>query len=63
MLEQIIFYLLLVDSIGANIVSFFGTNWYTKKFNVFAKYFPAKKSWALLYLALVLWIGYLTFNK
>ncbi len=61
-IEAIIFYLLLIDSIGANIVTWFGSTWYQKHFTVFARYFPATKGWAVLYLALVLWAGSLLYR-
>ncbi len=60
MIETIIFYVLLVDAIGANLVAWFGIHWYTKHFHLFARFFPLAKGWPVLYLALVLYIGYLT---
>lgn len=63
MLEQIIFYLLLIDAVGANIMSFFGNKWYAKHFRFISKHFPATKGWTLYYLVLVLWIGYLVFYR
>jgi len=58
--ELIIFYLLLIDSIGANLIAWFGEKWYTKHFHFFARLFPAIKGWAFYYLILVIWIGSLS---
>ncbi|MAG52611.1 MAG: hypothetical protein CMH62_01475 [Nanoarchaeota archaeon] len=55
--EVIIFYLVLIDSIGSNLVVWFGEKWYTKNFKIFSRYFPIAKGWSALYLILVLWIG------
>lgn len=55
--ESVIFYLFLIDSIGANIVAFFYPKWYAKKYRGFAKLFPLTKGWTIFYLILVLWIG------
>jgi len=60
-LPTIIFALLLIDSISANLVMFFGEQWYTKHFRIVSRYFPPARGWALYYLILVLWIGYITF--
>ncbi|MFQ5661691.1 MAG: hypothetical protein ACE5F2_00355 [Candidatus Paceibacteria bacterium] len=61
-IEAIIFYLLLIDSIGANLLSWGGgRGWYQKNFNVFSRYFPATKGWTTFYLILVLFIGTLVF--
>lgn len=61
-MEQIIFYLLLIDSIGANLLTWggVGDKWY-KNLRLVSRYFPATKGWTTYYLILVLWIGYLTF--
>ncbi len=60
-IKEIIFYLLLIDSVGANLGAWFFPKWYTKNFKWFAKRFPLIKSWCILYLLLVLWIGYLVY--
>jgi hypothetical protein len=59
MLHEIIFYLLLIDSVGANLTLWFGPEWYARHFNFLSRWFPATPGWPLLYLALVLYIGYL----
>lgn len=59
MIQEIIFYLLLVDAIGANLAVWFGKGWYTSHFHLLSRWFPAVPGWPLLYLALVLFVGYL----
>ncbi|MEM3074361.1 MAG: hypothetical protein QW727_00230 [Candidatus Pacearchaeota archaeon] len=61
-LEEIIFYILLVDAIGANIIAWFFQKWYKKNVKSLAKYFPATKGWTAWYLILVLLIGYLIYK-
>lgn len=56
--EGIIWYLILIDAIGANIVIWFFSSWYKKKFKWLTKHFPASKWLATGYLILVLWVGY-----
>jgi len=55
--EVIIFYFLLLDSLGAVAVAWLGHDWYAKHFRIFSRYFPATKGWTFYYLVLVLWIG------
>ncbi len=61
-IEKIIFYLLLIDSIGCNLVVWFGSKWYTKHFRWLSRFFPPAKGWSLYYLLLILWIGSLIFH-
>lgn len=61
-IESIIFYLILLDSILVNVVAWFFSKWYKKNAGVWGKHFPATKGWALLYLILTLWIGYLLYR-
>ncbi len=56
-IEGIIFYLLLIDSVSANLLVLFGSDWYAKHFRLFSRLFPPAEGWALYYLVLVLWIG------
>lgn len=58
---KIIFWILLVDSIGANIVSWTGNKWYRENFKLISRWFPPAKGWTILYLVLVLYIGYLVY--
>ncbi|MDP4039721.1 MAG: hypothetical protein Q8P57_04035 [Candidatus Pacearchaeota archaeon] len=57
--EALIWYIFLIDSIGANILSLFFHKWYKKNCKGFYKHFPSAKGWSLFYLFLVLWIGWL----
>ncbi|MBD3247249.1 hypothetical protein GF378_01360 [Candidatus Pacearchaeota archaeon] len=61
-IEAVIWYLLLIDSVGAVILTFFFQNkvkkWYKGNLRWFYKHFPATKGWTLSYLILVLWVGY-----
>ena len=59
--REIIFYLLLLDSVMANLAAWFFSKEYKEKFKWFAKRFPASKGWCIWYLILVLWIGYLVY--
>ena len=61
-IELIIFYILLVDSIGANIIAWFFQKWYKEQSAWLWKHLPATKAWAAWYLVLVLWIGYLLYR-
>ncbi len=57
-IEGIIWYLFLIDSIGAVITSFCCAKWYKKNMHKgIVKHFPATKGWCLVYLILVLWVG------
>lgn len=62
MLEQVIFWILLVDSIVANFIAYFGRRWYVRHFRVISRMLPVTRAWAGYYLILVLFIGYLVFN-
>lgn len=57
-IEEILFYLLVIDSVGANAVAWFDGKWYTKHFKIFSRWFPVAKGWTAWYLVLVLWLGY-----
>ena len=57
-LEEILWYLVFIDSVFTNVIIWFLPKWYEKKFKNVSKYFPAGKGWSLWYLILVLWIGY-----
>ncbi|HDZ60321.1 MAG TPA: hypothetical protein ENH46_01305 [Candidatus Pacearchaeota archaeon] len=58
-IEAVIWYLFLIDSIGANIMAWCCAKWYKKKYKGWMyKHFPAAKGWILSYLILVLWVGY-----
>ncbi|MCA9362416.1 hypothetical protein KC906_03495 [Candidatus Kaiserbacteria bacterium] len=55
----ILYTLLLIDSMGAIIMSWFGQKWWLQYTGRFASYFPPAKGWSVLYFILVLVIGYL----
>jgi len=55
--EAVIWYAILLDSIGANIVAWFCNDWYQEKFKTLDRHLPLTKGWCLVYLALVLWVG------
>ena len=59
--EQVIWYLFLIDSLGANIAVWLfpkTITWYKKNFKTASKYLPLTKGWTFVYLILVLWVGY-----
>lgn len=56
---EIIFFALLVDSLGGIWVAWFGRRWYLDRMGVLSRYFPPAKGWAVYYLLLVLLFGYL----
>ena len=57
-IEAILWYVVLIDSLGANIMTWFFPKWYKKTYKRTYKIFPASKGWSALYLVLVLWLGY-----
>lgn len=57
MIESIIWWLFLLDSVGANVVAWGFPRWYKKEFKGFWKHLPVTKGWGLIYLVLVLWVG------
>tara|TARA_Y100000034_G_C6839921_1_gene379873 strand:- start:221 stop:436 length:216 start_codon:yes stop_codon:yes gene_type:complete len=56
-IEALVWYIILIDSLGCNILTWCCSKKYTKKFKRFSKLFPATKGWAIWYLILVLWVG------
>lgn len=56
--EQIIYYLVFLDSLGANFMAWFFPKWLKKNYKGIWKHFPLTKGWAAWYLVLVLWVGY-----
>ena len=61
-IEGIIFYLLLIDAVGCNLLVLFGSGWYGRHFRIFSRWFPPAEGWAIYYLILVLWIGSLLYR-
>ena len=59
----IIFYILLIDSIGANAMAWGGgQKWYHRHFRIMSRYFPMAKGWATYYFILVIFIGTMLYN-
>ncbi len=56
-IEGVIWYLTLIDSIGANIMAWCFSSWLKKNYKGFWKHLPTTKAWCLIYLVLVLWVG------
>ncbi|MAF25789.1 hypothetical protein CL634_09490 [bacterium] len=62
-IEAIIFYILLIDSFGANAVSWGdGRKWYQKNFRIISRNFPATKGWTTYYFVLVVFIGIILYR-
>ena len=59
MIEGVFWYLFLLDAVGANITAWFCADWFKKNFKgAFWKHLPLTKGWSVVYLVLVLWVGY-----
>ncbi len=56
-IEALIFYVVVVDAIVANLFVQLDGMWYTKHLRIISRMFPLSAGWSLLYLVLVLWIG------
>ena len=61
-IEAVIWYLILLDAVGAVVVSLFFAELCRKKFKPLHKYFPLTTAWSLVYLGLVLWAGWLLYR-
>ena len=61
-IEAVIWCLILLDAVGAVVVSLFFAELYRKKFKSLHKYFPLTTAWCLVYLGLVLWAGWLLYR-
>jgi len=55
--EALLWYVLVVDCAFANFVAWFNADWYDEKYPRIAYFFPANKSWCLLYAFLIIWLG------
>ncbi len=55
----VVFVLLLLDSIGAVVVSWFGARWWAQHLGAIAIHFPPAKGWSAWYFLLVVMIGHL----
>jgi hypothetical protein len=58
-IEVIVFWVLLLDSLVAVAIAWFGQKWYMNHFRVISRFLPMKRAWATYYLALVLWMGFM----
>ena len=62
-IDVIVFYLLLVDAIIANLMTWIGAEaWWPKQLQGLSRILPAKKAWTTIYLLLVLWAGSILFR-
>lgn len=61
MIFKIIFWLLLIDSLIANYISWSKSKEYFNNFLFLKRYMPITKGWTLWYLILSLFIGYLVY--
>lgn len=57
----VVFYLLALDSMIANIIAWGARGWYIKHLQPVSRWLPLTRAWAAFYLGLVIWIGILTF--
>lgn len=56
--------MLLIDSIGANLIVWFGSEkWYIKHLGFFSHYFPPAKGWSTYYLLVVLIMGAILYKS
>lgn len=62
-LESIIFYILLVDSLGAAVIAWSGGRaWWQSQVPGFAEYFPLVKGWTTYYLVLIILMGIMLYR-
>lgn len=58
MIESIIFYLLLLDALSANVFAWSGGDkWWRRNFAPIARHFPLSRGWTTYYLVLILLMG------
>ncbi|MCB9808841.1 hypothetical protein H6776_00385 [Candidatus Nomurabacteria bacterium] len=56
-IDSIVFFVLLADSLVANIIAWFGSRWYLDHFQIMSRWLPLTKAWSLGYFLIVLWVG------
>jgi hypothetical protein len=62
-IDVIVFWLLLIDAIVANLMTWIGAEaWWPKKLQGLSRILPANKVWTTIYLLLVLWAGSILFR-
>lgn len=58
MLESIVFYILLIDAVGANFLAWSGgQRWWQQHFAPIARFIPLARGWTTYYLIIVLIMG------
>ena len=62
-LESIVFYILLIDAIGANVLAYGGgQRWWQRYASLIARHFPLSRGWTTYYLILILIMGTLLYR-
>ena len=63
-IEVIIFYILVVDAVLANLFAWTpdGQKWYQRNFAIISRYLPLKRAWTTYYMVLVLFIGWILYS-
>ena len=56
-LETIVWWLIVADCCGYNLVAWMGKEWYETKFGRYSRIFPVTKAFGVFYAALVVWLG------
>ncbi len=63
-LESIIFYILLIDAMGANLLAWGGAQtWWRAQLAPIARFMPLARGWTSYYLVLVLLLGALLYKN
>lgn len=58
MIESVIFYILLIDALGANLFAWSGgQKWWQRNFFLIARHFPLSRGWTTYYLIVVILMG------
>ena len=64
MIESIIFYLLLIDALGANLLAWGGgQKWWQKQLSPIARFVPLARGWTTYYLVLVVVMGIMLYKN
>lgn len=57
-IESVIFYVLLIDALGANVLAWTqGQKWWQRNCSFIARHFPLSRGWVVYYLVLVCILG------
>ena len=57
-IEAVIWFAVMLDAVVTNLIAWFCPQWYKTKLPGLHRFFPLKKSWCLVYLALTIWLGF-----